>query len=70
MGKDAVGERSREVCMMKIGDERGVVIVGAVVIVVKVNGVGCNPTPVEVNMSTVGVWVTFDVEFGIEVVNP
>ena len=70
MGKDAEGERSVEVCMMEVGDERGIVVVGAIVIVVKVDGVGCNPLPVEVNMSTVGVWVTFDVEVGIEVVNP
>ena len=70
MGKDAMGERSVEVCMMKVENEKGIVVVRAVVIVVKVDGVGGHPTPVEVDMSTVGGWITFNVEFGIEVVDP
>ena len=69
MGKDAVGERSVEMCMMKVGDEGGIVVVRAIVVVVKVEGVGSHSTPVEVNMLTVGGWITFDVEFGIEVVD-
>ena len=68
--KDTVEEGSCRVCMMEIGDERGVVVVGAVVVVIKDDGVGYDLSPVDVNMSAVGGWVTFDVKVGIEVVNP
>ena len=63
-------ERPCEVCMMEIGDERGVGVDGAVVLVIKDDGIGRCLSPVDVNMSAVSGGVTFDVEVGIEVVDP
>ena len=56
--------------MIKVRDQGCIGIVRAIVVVVEVDGVGGHPTLVEVDMSTVGGWITFNVEFGIEVVDP
>ena len=63
-------EWAMEVGVVEVGDKGCIVVVRAIVVVVEVNGVGGYPTPVEVDMSTVSGWITFNVEFGIEVVDP
>ena len=70
MSEDAVEEWAMEVGVVEVGDKRCVVVVRAIVIIVKVNGVSGHPTPIEVNMSTIGGWIAFKVEFGVEVVDP
>ena len=70
MSEDAVEEWAMEVGVVEVGDKGCIVVVRAIVIGVEIGWVSGHPTPVEMNVSTICGWITFNVKFGVEVIDP